>query len=146
MARRGGLDILSPRTKPSSCSSSVSRGWDSATQHLFHPPPLPEHLGLSCGLTAFCTAVRQTGSQSQSGSTNSRTCSMTFSLVTQLGLPPLPPPFRAASLGPAAQRCCRQLHQGCPAQPCPAARVGLLQAGIEQSLQEVTATLCNVWG
>lgn len=57
-----------------------------------------------------------------------------------------PPPFCAASPVPAAQTHCRQLHEGCTAQLFWLVPVGLLQAGREQSLKEVTATLFYLWG
>lgn len=148
--RKPGCLVGLPEPKHPSYSGSNSRGWGSTTQSVFQSSTPPRHLGLSCGhsFVVFPTWVRQTGSQSQSSLTKSRTCccSMTFWLVTRTGLSSLPPPFRAASPVPAAQTRCRQLHEGCTAQPFWSVHVGLLQAGREQSLKEVTATLFDLWG
>lgn len=124
-----GLDISTPRS-----SSSDSRRWGSATQCLFHPPSLPGHLGLPCGLTAFSKGVRQTGSQSQSSSVlNPKAevvvapcCSMLLHGILIGNTNWAGPSFPSISSWDMLQTSTR--------------------AGREQSLQEVTVTLCNLWG
>lgn len=129
MARRGGLDISNPR----SSSSGSSRGWGSAT--LFHPPSLPGHLGLSVLWPHSFLHWSEANREAKSIQLNQKQKLLLLHDIL-VGDTIWASPFSPSFL------CCLPGTSSWDMLQTTAPR----QGGREQSLQEVTATSCDLWG